>query len=115
MAGSNIRILEQRRRTLPPAQFHVSRESIFRKFLDRGLIDQATYSEATDRWTNQQRASTGGDYYNNQVAYLGTDYVGLVLNQLYQGRISESQAADYLTIAVRNLATFEARFARRKQ
>jgi len=97
------------------ALFHVSRESIFRRFLDRGLIDNATYTEAAQRWASQQKKGTGGDYYNNQFAYLGGDYVSLVLNQYYTARISETQASDYLNIAPKNFATFEARYARREQ
>jgi Zn-dependent peptidase ImmA (M78 family) len=95
------------------ATFHVSRESIFRRFLDRGLIDERTYAEAARKWAAQQKQGGGGDYYNNQLADLGTDYVGLVLSHYYQDRISETQAADFLNIAPKNFATLEARFARR--
>lgn len=95
--------------------FHVSRESIYRRFLDRNLIGEDTYTEAAERWAGQKRKGKGGDYYNNQLAYLGGDYVGLVLNQYYRNRIDEAQASEYLNIAPKNFSTFEARYARREQ
>jgi Zn-dependent peptidase ImmA (M78 family) len=94
-------------------QFHVSRETIFRKFFDRGLIDQATYNRAARKWAAQKKPSSGGDYYNTQFAYLGQEYIRIALGQYYQNRINDSQLAEYLNIAPKNLAAFEARFARR--
>jgi Zn-dependent peptidase ImmA (M78 family) len=93
--------------------FHVSRELIFRKFLDRGLIDRNTYLHAARRWSEERQPGTGGDYYNTQISYLGSDYINLALSQYYQNRIDETQLAEYLNIAPKNLSTFEARFARR--
>lgn len=40
-------------------QFHVSREFIFRKFLDRGLIDQIHYTRAAKRWAEQKQGGSG--------------------------------------------------------
>ena len=77
--------------------FHVSREVVFRRFLDRGLIDQATYETAVDRWSAQrERGGSGGNYYWNKLAYLGRDYVALALGQYRQNRINETQLAEYL-------------------
>jgi Zn-dependent peptidase ImmA (M78 family) len=95
------------------AIFHVSRELIFRKFLDRGLITEEAYTHASRRWTEQRRPGTGGDYYNTQFAYLGPNYIRLALSQYYQNRIDDTRLAEYLNIAPKNLSTFEARFARR--
>src|SRR5262249_34971759 len=56
--------------------FHVSREVVFRRFLEKGLIDESTYSEAAERWAKQgQSAGTGGDYFWTKLSYLGRDYV----------------------------------------
>jgi Zn-dependent peptidase ImmA (M78 family) len=95
------------------AYFHVSRELIYRRFFDRGLIDQQTYLDATRRWAAQRKPGTGGDYYNTQFAYLGPAYINLALGRYYQNRIDGMQLAEYLNIAPKNLSTFEARFARR--
>jgi len=96
------------------AAFHVSREFIYRKFLDRGRISEETYGRAAKRWAAQSKRSSGGDYYNTQIAYLGPQYIRLALGQYYQNRISDTQVAEYLNIAPKNLATFEARFSRRR-
>jgi Zn-dependent peptidase ImmA (M78 family)/transcriptional regulator with XRE-family HTH domain len=57
------------------ASFHVSREVVFRRFLDRGMIDQQTYNRAAARWAEQrQGGGAGGDYYWTKLAYLGRDY-----------------------------------------
>jgi Zn-dependent peptidase ImmA (M78 family) len=94
-------------------RFHVSREVIFRRFLDRGLIDQATYEEAAARWAKQkQREAPGGDYYWTKLSYLGREYVGLALREYHQNRIDETQLADYLDTKPRNLPGIEDYFAR---
>jgi Zn-dependent peptidase ImmA (M78 family) len=95
------------------SQFHVSREYIFRRFLDRGLINEDAYTRAAQRWAAQIKPTSGGDYYNTQFAYLGPDYIRIALGQYYQNRINETQLSDYLNIAPKNLAAFEARYARR--
>jgi Zn-dependent peptidase ImmA (M78 family) len=88
--------------------FHVSREFIFRRFLNRGLISQAEYDAARVRWAEQQkRGEGGGNYYYTKLAYLGSDYVKLALSQYYQNRISDTQLAGYLDIKPKNLSTFE--------
>lgn len=96
------------------AAFHVSRELVFRRFLDRGLIEENVYLRAAERWASQRRSGTGGDYYNTQISYLGSTYIGLALSRYYQGKIDEVKASEYLNISPRNFSTFEARFARRR-
>jgi Zn-dependent peptidase ImmA (M78 family)/transcriptional regulator with XRE-family HTH domain len=95
------------------SEFHVSRETIFRKFLDRNLINEEAYIRAARRWAGQKKPSFGGDFYNTQFAYLGPEYIRIALSQYYQNRISDTQVAEYPNIAPKNLAAFEARFARR--
>ena len=94
--------------------FHVSREVVFRRFLDRGLIDESTYIEAAERWAKQhgQGAGSGGDYYWTKLSYLGRDYVALVLSQYRQNRITESQLAEYLDTKPKNLPGIEDYFSR---
>jgi len=93
--------------------FHVSREVVFRHFLDRGLIDQAAYNEAAERWASQRQAGgRGGDYYWTKLAYLGREYVALALSQYRQNRISESQLAEYLDTKPKNLTGIEEYFVR---
>ena len=95
------------------ASFHVSREVVFRRFLDRDLISQRAYNEAAARWAEQrQSGGAGGNYYWTKLAYLGRDYVALALSQYRQNRIDERKLADYLDMKPKNLAGIEDYFAR---
>lgn len=94
------------------ALFHVSREFIFRKFLDRDLIDEATYTRAARLWAAQVAGGVGGNWYYTKIAYLGRDYINLAFSQYYQNRISESQLAEYLDTKPRNLNALEEYFAK---
>ena len=87
--------------------FHVSREFIYRKFLDRYLIDEATYSEAAERWAHQFTGGSGGNFYYTRMAYLGANYINLAFSQYYQNRINDIQLAEYLNIKPRHLNRLE--------
>ncbi|NOX81617.1 MAG: ImmA/IrrE family metallo-endopeptidase [Alphaproteobacteria bacterium] len=87
--------------------FNVSREFIFRKFLDQGLISQTVYKAAAKRWADQKKTGTGGDWYRNTIAYLGQEYIDLAFSQYHQNRIDESQLADYLDVKPKLLLTLE--------
>lgn len=93
------------------ARFHVSREFIFRRFLDRGEISQDAYSQAAKKWQQQKKqGASGGNPYWNTLAYLGRDYVGVVFSQYYQNRIDDEQLGAYLNIKPKNIATLEEYF-----
>jgi len=95
------------------ASFHVSREFVYRRFLDRNWISQDNYMEAARRWAEQmQGGGPGGDYYWTKLAYLGRDYVALALRQYHQNRIDERQLAEYLDTKPKNLAGIEDYYAR---
>ena len=95
------------------ARFHVSREFIYRKFLDRGLIDQNTYTKAAARWADQRgTGGGGGNPYWTKISYLGRDYIRLALSQYHQNRIDQVQLADYLDSKPRHVGTLEEYFAR---
>ncbi len=96
-------------------RFHVSRELMFRRFLDRGLISSREYEAAVDEWTPKaKRRGSGGNWYGTRLAYLGVPYVRLVFSRLRQGEIDESAAADHLLIAPKNLADLEHRLLARR-
>ncbi|MFN4281434.1 MAG: helix-turn-helix domain-containing protein [Alphaproteobacteria bacterium] len=96
------------------AQFHVSREVIFRRFLDQGRIQQQQYAAAVARWNEQRKGGggPGGDHYWTQLTYLGRDYVSLALRQFHQNRIDENQLADYLNEKPKNVGVLEEYFER---
>ncbi len=93
--------------------FSVSREVIYRKFLDRGLIDASEYEAAAKEWNAQlkTRESDSGNYYNSHRAYLGQRYIDLAFTRYYQQRFDRGQLAEYLNLKLKNLPTFAERFA----
>lgn len=97
------------------AQFHVSREVIYRKFLERGLIDQAAYRGAAQRWAEQRQPGGGGDFYWNKISYLGRDYIALAFNKYYQNQIDDVQLGEYLDTKPKNLVALEEYFSKSRQ
>jgi len=89
--------------------YHVSREVILRKLLDRKLVEQAFYEEKVRDWTQSATKSSGkgGDYYRNMGAYLGERYLETAFSRYYQNRISVEQLADYLGVKVKNVPGME--------
>jgi Zn-dependent peptidase ImmA (M78 family) len=94
--------------------FSVSREVIYRKILDRGLIDAAEYGAAAKEWAAQMKGKddeSSGNYYNSQRAYLGQRYIDLAFTRYYQHRFDRGQLAEYLNLKPKNLPTFAEKFA----
>lgn len=93
--------------------FKVSREFVYRKFLDRDLISEDDYIRAAQRWAAQKKPGSGGNHYNTKIAYLGPEYVNLAFSQYYQNRIDYTQLADYLDTKPKNVAKLEEYASRR--
>lgn len=93
--------------------FSVSREVIYRKFLDRGFIDTGEYAAAAKHWAAQMKPkeSDSGNYYNSHRAYLGQRYIDLAFARYYQQRFDRRQLAEYLNLKPKNLPTFAEKFA----
>lgn len=94
--------------------FSVSREVIYRKFLDRGLIDADEYGAAAEEWAAQMKpkdAESSGNYYNSHHAYLGQRYIDLAFTRYHQHRFDRGQLAEYLNLKPKNLPTFAEKFA----
>lgn len=88
--------------------FSVSREAIYRRFLEQELITDAEYQHKASKWAEQGKAGgSGGDYYNTQIAYRGREYISLAFQCYYQNRISYDQLGDYLDIKPKNLIRLE--------
>ena len=81
-------------------KFSVSREVIYRKFLDRDLVTDADYKAAAIEWSAQRSSQKGGggNFYRTKIRYLGEEYITLAFQRYYQDRIDEEQLADYLAI-----------------
>lgn len=95
--------------------FNVSREVIYRKFLDRGLIAADEYVAAAKEWAAQMKklegAESSGNYYNSQHAYLGQRYIDLAFTRYHQQRFDQRQLAEYLNMKSKSLPTFAEKFA----
>ncbi len=93
--------------------FNVSREVIYRKFLDRGLIEAGEYSAAAKDWTTQisPKEKNSGNFYNSHRTYLGQRYIDLAFTKYHQQRFDRGQLAEYLNLKPRNLPTFAGKFA----
>lgn len=93
--------------------FSVSRESIYRKFLDRDLITSVDYDAAVARWNQQKKGAPGGNPYNTKIAYLGDEYITRAFQRFYQNQIDADQLADYLDTKPKNLNRLEEYVSRR--
>ncbi len=94
-------------------RYHVSRESVFRRFLDSGLITQDEYPHFASRPKKERYKGQGGNYYWTKITYLGANYVNLAFSKYHQNRISEPELADYLDTKVKNLPQLENYFFRK--
>ncbi len=96
-------------------KFSVSREMIYRKFVDRRWIDQAEYERAARKWGSQlQRGGSGGDYYRTTISYLGSEYISLALNSYHQNKIDDEKLGEYLNTKPKNVGALAERFLTRK-
>lgn len=91
--------------------YKVSREVILRKLLDRDLVSREYYEQKSQKWAAQRKKKgTGGDYYLNQITYLGKNYLKLVFGQYYKKHIPLSQLAEYLNVKIDNVPKLEIAF-----
>lgn len=89
--------------------YHVSREVILRRILDRGLVDQTYYETKVRQWAAEKEDSgSGGNANATQASYLGEKYLRLVFGKHYQGKINLEQVADYLGVRSKRVAELEA-------
>ena len=94
-------------------RYHISRESVFRRFLEQGYIAEEQYRQAAHRWANQLQTGGGGNPYWTKISYLGVSYINLAFSRYYQNQITEPQLADYLDTKVKNLSKLEDYFGRK--
>jgi len=91
-------------------RFKVSREVILRRFLDAGLVSQATYRAKARAWNEEVRRARGGgggNYYLNQFVYLGETYLRLAFRRFYEGAITLEQLADHLNVRPQSVPGLE--------
>jgi Zn-dependent peptidase ImmA (M78 family) len=96
--------------------YHVSREAILRKLVDRNMVNQKYYEDKVREWERaiaRKGSGAGGDYYRNIGAYLGRPYLEMAFSRYYQKRISTEQLADYLGVKVKSVPGMEAMLFRK--
>jgi Zn-dependent peptidase ImmA (M78 family) len=87
--------------------FNVSREFIFRRFLDQGLIDQKSYVKHARKWAAQIKKKGSGNPYNNKITYLGLPYLELAFGKYHSNRITRDELADYVDTKPKHLSQLE--------
>jgi len=89
-------------------RYHVSRESILRRYLDRGMVEKAHYEAKAKQWAAESEGGgSGGNYYATQATYLGERYMRLVFAKHFRGQLNLEQVADYLGVRTKSVAGLE--------
>ena len=89
------------------SRYCVSTEVILRKLFDRKLITSEDYEAESSQGSQDSMSSGGGNYYRNQISYLGRRYIRWALQRYHQNRFDDLQLADYLNINPKNVTNFE--------
>lgn len=93
--------------------FSVSSQVILRKLLNTSRINETFYQEWMEEWLenwpveDEGPRESGGNYYNNQMAYLGDAFLSLVIQQYHQGKLSLDEASDYTNVKPKNFNKLE--------
>ena len=88
--------------------YHVSREVVLRKFLDRDAVSQRNYRERVAAWQQAAKARTpGGSFYANMGVYLSDRYMEKAFSRYHRDQIGIDQLADYLGVKVKSVPGLE--------
>lgn len=94
--------------------YTVSKEVILRKVVDNNLYSSNIYNELVSKWNKElesiPKRKPMGNFYSNKMAYLGKNYVSMVLKNYFTNLISASQASNYLMLKPKNFNEFSNRF-----
>lgn len=97
-------------------KFSVSQEVIARKLLDKNFITQIMYNHISEQMkeiaTQQSVNRGGGNYYYNQIAYLGKRYLGLILDKYNARMITFDQAVQYVGIKANKFYNLENHYSK---
>lgn len=95
--------------------YHVSREVVLIRILERGLVEKTYYDAKVKQWEDEaEERGSGGNYYATQSTYLGERYLQLVFSKHYQGKLTLEQVADYLGVRAKSVAGIEAGLLRKE-
>jgi Zn-dependent peptidase ImmA (M78 family)/transcriptional regulator with XRE-family HTH domain len=90
-------------------RFHVSRELVLRRLLDRELITPDRYARLVHKWNAEvdDDSGSGGNYYATHAAYLGPAFLDLAFGQYRAGNVSLAELAEHLNMKARNVLKLE--------
>jgi Zn-dependent peptidase ImmA (M78 family) len=86
------------------SRYGVSREAVFRRFLDQGRVSQAFYEQKATFWAKQMKSGGRGNWYATQNVYLSNRFSREVVSRYYRHQISIEQASDLLDIKAGNFS-----------
>lgn len=93
-------------------RYKVSREVILVKMLRLKMISVDFYLEKKDLYGEEYlrnikyKETSGGNYYNTQIAYKGKKYIELAFTQYYQNKITIKQLGTYMDMKYGTLKKF---------
>lgn len=89
-------------------RYKVSPETVLRRLLEKKRITQSEYQQKIKHFTKYRKDSgQGGNYYAMKTAYLGENYIKLVLSRYYQGKIDIYQVTNYLNVKTKHISDLE--------
>lgn len=89
-------------------ELNLSREMVYRHFLDLGWISLEAYRDARERWNlPPARSGAGGDSNRTLVSYLGAQYLEMAFAAYYGNRLDEGGLADALGVKPARLPKLE--------
>lgn len=93
-------------------RYSVSREAVYRRLLQLGLVSQSEYEEKAQAWSAQKKETSGGDWFASQNSYLSPAFAQEVASRHFQNLISIEEAASMLGIHPKNYEELEHRISR---
>ena len=101
--------------------YKVSSQVILYKFLEKGIISETFFKNKLSEWIsigkskygNSESHPGGGNYFYNQIMYLGQHFLTLAFKKYYEGKCSSDDLASYFNIKERNLSKLEDTFIQR--
>ena len=101
--------------------YKVSSQVILYKFLQKGTISETFFKNKLSEWISigkskyesRESYSGGGNYFYNQIMYLGQHFLTLTFKKYYEGKCSSDDLASYFNIKEKNLSKLEDTFIQR--
>jgi len=98
--------------------FSVSREAVYRRLLDKGLVTRDDYEERAKQWAREaerkqqeKRGKGGPGYYRKTVSQLGEAYLGVAFQAYHERRCTLPELAGHLRMKASNVQNLENRLA----